>query len=137
MVRNLRPLLAMATKVNRAATASSKQNGKSKTRNRTTYSYDKHKKLDSPRNQRVFEAHAEETLARRRNETAGEPAERVKRTRRASGVPRVGDPAIARLKEPKFRKKKPASGRGISGGRIYVSALGDRPKPKRSGWSRG
>ncbi|MFL5814289.1 MAG: hypothetical protein ACJ763_11980 [Bdellovibrionia bacterium] len=127
----------MATKANRAATASSKQGGKSKTRNRTTYSYRSDQKLDSPRNQRVFEAHQKESLARRRNFTSAEPPDRLQRTRRASGPPRVGDPAIAQLDQPKYRKKKQPSGRGISGGRIYVSAVGDRPKPKRSGWSRG
>jgi hypothetical protein len=137
MVRNLRLALSMATRANRAATASSKQGGKSKTRNRTTYSYKNDQKLDSPRNQRVFEAHSKESLARRHNFTASEPADRLKRTRRDVGPPRVGDPAVARQDGPKFRKKKQPSGRGISGGRIYISATGARPKPKRTGWSRG
>lgn len=135
----------MATRVNRAATSGNKKGGKSNRRNRTVASYKTNQKLDSPRNQRVFEVHGKETVARRRNETAGERPGRAgfgslydqfhpERTFGRKTVPRVSDPS--QFEQPKFKKKGAPSGRGISGGRIYVSAAGDRPKPKKSGWSR-
>jgi hypothetical protein len=130
----------MATRVNRAATAGNKKGGKSNRRNRSVKSFNTHEDLDSPRNQRVFRAHNKESKARRHQQMAGEEPDRIRVFQKDRGinarprVPRVEEVPAAR---PKWRRKKKPSGRGISGNRIYVVASGDRPKPKRSGWSRG
>lgn len=138
----------MATKVNRAATATSKKGGRPGRRNRTTQDYDTRKKLLSPKNQEVFEEHSRETKARNRNQTAG-----LRTRRQAPGIGglrfltqqknRISNetPRVDETEAPKtYRVRKRPSGRGISGGKIHItgsliasdgSPTAARRKPKR------
>ncbi len=81
----------MATRVNRAATASNKKGGKTRKRNQSSRLYDSHDTLDSDENQEAFDAGTHETMARNRNASAGVPTEE-----NATGVPEARDFSIGR-----------------------------------------
>jgi hypothetical protein len=129
----------MATRSNRAATASSKQGGRSRTRNRTARSFSNRRPLDSAREQRVFRENRRESLARRRNATTnvrtrkdalGVDVARDSLTEllargRGVRVPRVGEPPGRQPRRTGKRRAAP-SGRGISGGEIH-----ERGRPAR------
>jgi len=61
----------MATRVNRAATASNKKGGRSRKRNRSVFSYNVNKRLENIDNQKVFRKQSHETKARLHNASAG------------------------------------------------------------------
>lgn len=79
----------MATRVNRAATAATKQGGRSArkgARNKTTALWDRHRSLEKPENRKAFQAARHESLARHRNATMGVPTREE-----ALGVPESAD----------------------------------------------
>ena len=116
----------MATRINRSNTAATKMGGGDEKRDTTDRSFKRSESMASARNRRVFKAHEHENVAKHRNASTG-----IVTRKTAPGVPasvgytpRRGAVRKKDLAAPKphpaGRKKLRPSGRGISGGEIYV-----------------
>src|SRR4051812_40504779 len=93
----------MATRINRAATASSKKGGRNTKRNKLTSSYNDQKSIDHEINQKAFRMNRHETLARRHNATTTEPTDQL-----AAGVPEGRDFTPKRRAPEKIWRGRPS-----------------------------